>query len=260
MHGNAVLETQGGRWHDRAREPQAPTAPVHQRTERGPSGHWARAQTAPRTDAFRQARERAERRRSHAAIATHAAARAGRVEATIDGITERLRKGRYHYLTGKAEYEAGAVIRAATSLALAVSCEPGNEQYELLLRFVRARADEVAAARRLKKAAGLVVAGEHAESMDRARQAQGMYTQAIEHGSTNPQAFFRLAILTRRHDGELRTALKLLRRATALQPDTLEYMTELASLYDELGFTINARGQRERIQRLSRRSRQAGAC
>jgi len=76
------------------------------------------------------------------------------------------------------------------------------------------------------------------------------FTVAIKNGSNDPQVYFRLGVLLRKTHGDLRLSLAHLRKASLLQPDQVVYRRELAELYDVLGFPINARSQRERIQEI----------
>jgi tetratricopeptide (TPR) repeat protein len=76
------------------------------------------------------------------------------------------------------------------------------------------------------------------------------YTVAVEHGSNDPQVYFRMGVLLRQTNGDARQSLAHLRKATLLSPEQIKYRCELAELYETLGFPINARRERERIRAL----------
>lgn len=82
------------------------------------------------------------------------------------------------------------------------------------------------------------------------RSALQQHSVAAESGSSDPETYFRLAVLLRKANGDLRQILTHLRTATRLRPDRVEYLRELAEVYDELGFSSNAHRQREQIQQL----------
>lgn len=164
----------------------------------------------------------------------------------------RLRKARRYYLMGKAQFAAGEHLRAVSTLALASAYDPQNVAYQTLARTVRTQTRAVSSRR-------LVAAGVSAEGLGNWREAQASYAEAIALGSTDARAYFRLSVLARRHGGDLRGSLGYLREAVRLQPKNVAYRGALAGLYDELGFPVNAEGQRARMRRLEACAERAAA-
>lgn len=93
-------------------------------------------------------------------------------------------------------------------------------------------------------------AARDAEASGYWREALWYYTVAVENGANDAENYFRLGLLLRRTNGDLRRSLAHLRRATLLRPQNVQYRRELAKLYHELGLPINARRQRARLRQL----------
>lgn len=80
------------------------------------------------------------------------------------------------------------------------------------------------------------------------RNAIRHYRDGLEDGSREPDAHFRLGVLIRKTGGDLRLGLDHLRHAAMLRPERLDYRRELAVVYEQLGFPINARRERALIR------------
>jgi tetratricopeptide (TPR) repeat protein len=89
-----------------------------------------------------------------------------------------------------------------------------------------------------------------ADNLENWTEALRCYAEAVDHGVTDAHALFRLGSLIRQSQGNLRTGLEHLRKATLAKPDNIVFRAELADTYEALGFPINARAQRERIRQL----------
>jgi curved DNA-binding protein CbpA len=201
------------------------------------------------TDPFGESRRRARQR-------TAASQQAGRSSRSIANMREqvlaRLKKARRYYLAGKADYEEGNVLKASTTLALATTYDPKNATYKALADRVRVEARKI-------QSKSFVNAAEAAESFANWREALANYKKAVEYGTENPRAFFRLGVLVRRAEDDRRQALTFMRQAVTLEPDNIEYLLGLGELYSELGLTLNARSHYERVRKLDKTNEEAKA-
>ncbi len=164
-----------------------------------------------------------------------------RMEAEVRGrLTEQLRKAKTFYDAGKADFEAGRVMKAAGALELAVQFDPRNEEYRELLEVAKAQA-------RQARIAQLILQGEQAESYQQVKQAIHSYRQAVELGPSDGKVYHRLAHLVRHDESDDREALALFREAVRRSPEIVEYRMSLADLYRELGLRLNARREYQTV-------------
>ena len=149
-------------------------------------------------------------------------------------MVEQLQKARKHYRDGKAAYDEGNMVKASSSLQLAVSYDPRNESYKKLF-------DEVKVLARKSMVQAHITAAENAESFQNPREALANYRKAIELGTENPAPFYRLAVLMQVYEDDPKGALNHLRDAVKLAPKNLDYRMALGKLYMELGHGLNAK-------------------
>jgi len=147
---------------------------------------------------------------------------------------KKAKRARGYFEQGKAEVENGKIVKAASSLYLATTYDPRNEEYKALFA-------EVSKEARKLKAAQFVAAAEGAESYQRPKEAIAHYRSAVEYDANHAQALHRLALLVRRYEEDDRQAVQLLRQAVNSAPDVIEFRMALAELYAELGMALNAR-------------------
>ena len=143
----------------------------------------------------------------------------------------RLKKARRYFLDGKADYEAGSILKAVSTLALATTYDPKNEEYRSYQQVPWEAQDPVETVRRRRRSA---------EGFANWRRAQANWRR--------PSSTGRITRLPprvpKRNDDDRRTALRL-RQAVTLSPDTIEFRMGLAELFGELGLKVNARAVRE---------------
>ncbi|MCB9779897.1 MAG: hypothetical protein H6742_15130, partial [Alphaproteobacteria bacterium] len=151
-----------------------------------------------------------------------------------------VRKAITFFQAGKADYAAGQVIRASSSLALAVEFDPSNDEYRELYEKVK---DEA----RVARIGMLIVQGEQAESYQQLKQAIHAYRQALELDPDEGKVFYRLARLVRLDENDDREALNLLRQAVLRSPGVADYRLALGELYKELGMRLNAKREFQTI-------------
>lgn len=190
------------------------------------------------TDPFGDARRRAEARRRAAPAA--APRRNKALDEVRSQVIRRLKKARRYYLDGKADYEAGNVLKAVSSLALATTYDPKNAEYKELSAKAHVEARKL-------QSKQFVAAAESAESFANWREAQANYEKAVEYGTEVARAYYRLGVLVKRNDDDRRTALKHMRQAIVLDPNSIEFRMGLAELFADLGLKINARAQYEKV-------------
>jgi curved DNA-binding protein CbpA len=202
------------------------------------------------TDPFGEARRRAEARRRSAPTA--APRRNKALDEVRAQVIRRLKKARKYYLDGKADYEAGNVLKAVSALALATTYDPKNVEYKQLSEKVHLEARKI-------QSKQFVAAAESAESFANWREAQANYEKAVEYGTDIARAYYRLGVLVKRNDDDRRTALKHMRQAIVLAPDSIEFRMGIAELFTDLGLKINARAQYEKVLTLDKGNADAKA-
>lgn len=189
---------------------------------------------APRRESIRERLARNAERRSPESRAAGERLRRKMMEQVREQVGDRIRKARTMYEAGRADWEAGKVIKAAGSLELAVQYDPDNDEYRELLDQVKVEARKV-------RILSLIAQGEQAESYQQSKQAIQAYRDAANLGATDGKVYFRLARLVRADEGDDREALRLLREAVHKSPEHPEYRMGLGQLYRELGMKLNAR-------------------
>lgn len=164
-----------------------------------------------------------------------------KVQAQVsEQLEQGVRKAITFFQAGKADYAAGQVIRASSSLALAVEFDPSNDEYRELYEKVK---DEA----RVARIGMLIVQGEQAESYQQLKQAIHAYRQALELDPDEGKVFYRLARLVRLDENDDREALNLLRQAVLRSPGVADYRLALGELYKELGMRLNAKREFQTI-------------
>ncbi|MEC7947562.1 MAG: DnaJ domain-containing protein [Myxococcota bacterium] len=202
------------------------------------------------TDPFAEAKRRAEsRRRPGSSVGSR---RKKAMDDVRGQVVRRLKKARRYYLDGKSDYENGDVLKAVSSLALATTYDPKNEEYRLLSEQVHREARKL-------QSKQFIAAAESAEGFANWREAQANYEKAVEYETEDGRAYYRLAMLVRRNDDDRRTALKYMRQAIVLEPDVIEYRMGIADLFTDLGLKINARAQYEKILKSDKNHAEARA-
>lgn len=240
-------------------EAEARAERQRRREERKQAEERGEVSTPPRTDAAPRQRssvvrssERTERRRDRDGpsirerLAQNSQRRSGSslgvtdrlrsrmMEQVREQVGERLRKARTFYEAGKADYEGGRILKAASNLKLALEFDPENSEYQDLYEKVEQESRKV-------RIISLVNQGEQAESYQQVKQAIQAYRDAVELAPTEGKVYFRLARLVRMDEGDDREALRLFREAVLRSPGNTEYRLGLGQLYKELGMRLNAR-------------------
>lgn len=190
------------------------------------------------TNPFEEARRKAQARRT--ATASSAARKNKAMDEVRAQVIRRLKKARRYFLDGKADYDAGNVLKAVSTLALATTYDPKNSEYRALSEKVQREARKI-------QSKQFVAAAESAEGFANWREAQANYEKAVEYGTEVARAYYRLGVLVKRNDDDRRTALKHMRQAVTLEPEMIEFRMGLAELFAELGLKINARAQYEKV-------------
>jgi tetratricopeptide (TPR) repeat protein len=201
-----------------------------------------RAASGPSTSATRPSRARPPTRRRKAPPRQPGtdARRAKALEEVRKQVAERIQKAKRHYKEALVHREAGRVLKANASIQLARTFHPKNATIGKL-------ADELNLEARKVQSRGFVAAAESADSFANYREALANYRKAVEYGTEHPRAHYRLGLLTRRVDDDRREALKHMRNAIKLEPNSIEFRMGLGELYEELGLTVNARAQYKRV-------------
>jgi curved DNA-binding protein CbpA len=225
--------------HDARKNQQAGIAPPPARRPAPGGGR----RTTKGTDPFGEARRKAESRRRTAPAA--GARRNKALDEVRNQVIRRLKKARRYFLDGKTDYEKGNVLKAVSALALATTYDPKNVEYRELSEKVHREARKL-------QSKQYVNAAEAAEGFANWREAQANYEKAVEYGTDVARAYYRLGVLVKRHDDDRRTALKHMRQAIVLSPDTIEFRMGIAELFADLGLKINARAQYEKVLTLEK--------
>ncbi|HCH64268.1 MAG: hypothetical protein CL927_19480 [Deltaproteobacteria bacterium] len=95
-----------------------------------------------------------------------------------------------------------------------------------------------------------MVAAKTADKAGQQSEALRHYATAMDCGANDADAHFRMGVLLRKTKGNLRLSLVHLRKATLMKPKNTKYRRALAEVYDQLGFTANAKKQQECIRQL----------
>ena len=146
----------------------------------------------------------------------------------------QLQKARGHYKAGKEAYDAGNMVKASSSLQLAVSYDPQNKTYKDLF-------DEVKVLAKKSMIETFISAAENAESFQNPREALANYRKAIELGAESAAPYYRLAVMMQVYEDDPRGALEHLRSAAKLAPKNLDYRVALAKLYLDLDQPLSAK-------------------
>ena len=145
----------------------------------------------------------------------------------------QLQKAKKFYRAGKEAYDQGNMVKASSSLQLAVSYDPSNETYRTLF-------DEVKLLAKQSIIRNYIAAAENAESFQNPREALANYRKAIEAGSDQAAPHYRLAVLMQVYEDDPKGALVHLRDAVKLAPKNIDYRMALGKLYIDLGHGLNA--------------------
>jgi curved DNA-binding protein CbpA len=146
----------------------------------------------------------------------------------------QLQKARKYYRSGKEAYDQGNMVKASSSLQLAVSYDPDNETYRKLFEEVKLLAKQ-------SIVRNYIAAAENAESFQNPREALANYRKAIEAGTDQAAPHYRLAVMMQVYEDDPKGALVHLRDAVKLAPNNLDYRIALGKLYIELGHALNAK-------------------
>lgn len=211
------------------REGGSPSAPG--------AGDATAATPAPRARRASTAKRRVDARRKRALQAVR-----GQLRQEVR--TRKLRARELHK-EGVEALEAGNIMKAASSLALACNFDPKNATYKA--DALKARKE----ARKVQSKQFLALA-ETAESYGNWREALQNWQKAIEYGATDARAHYRCGVLVKRVDEDNRAALSAMREAVRLAPDSAEYRLSLGELYLELGLGLNAQRQAEAVLKVEK--------
>ena len=173
------------------------------------------------------------------------ARRAQALEQVRKQVAERMIKAKRHYKEALEHREAGRVLKANASIQLARTFHPKHPTICKL-------ADELNLEARKVQSRGFVAAAESADSFANYREALANYRKAVDYGTDHPRAHYRLGLLTKRVDDDRREALKHMRSAIKLEPNSIEFRMGLGELYVELGLNVNARAQFKRVLELDK--------
>ena len=221
-------------------QPRPAPAPAATRAATGAS-----TSSAPRPTRTSRARPPARRRKAAPRRPGTDARRAQALEEVRKQVAERIQKAKRHYKEALVHREAGRVLKANASIQLARTFHPKNATIGKLAEELNLEARKV-------QSRGFVAAAESADSFANYREALANYRKAVEYGTEYPRAHYRLGLLTRRVDDDRREALKHMRNAIKLEPDSIEFRMGLGELYEELGLTVNARAQYKRVLELDK--------
>jgi curved DNA-binding protein CbpA len=173
---------------------------------------------------------------------------------TMDEMREqvlaRMKRARRLFLDGKQALEEGNPLKAASALAMAVTYDPKNAEYVALAERARKEARKI-------QAGQFISVAENAESFGNWKEALSNWQQAVEFGSPDPRAHFRMGVLLKRVEEDLRGALAAVRESVRLSPDNIEFRLSLGELYTEAGLSINARAQYEHVLKLDKSNAKA---
>lgn len=162
-------------------------------------------------------------------------------------LAAQFRKARAHYEQGKKEFEAGNIVKASSALALAISFDPKNAEFQTLHEKVQREA-------RKSQASHFIALADSAEGFANQREALAMYRKAIDYGTESGKAYFRAVVLARKlEEGEnKRTSLEMLRKASRFEPDNADIRMGLGNLYLELDLKLNARREFEHVLKVKK--------
>lgn len=157
----------------------------------------------------------------------------------------RLIKARRYLKEAKEHHEAGRVMKANSAIQLARSFDKKNAEIASLSEQYQREARKL-------QSKGFVAAAESADSFANYREALANYRKAVDYGTDNARAHYRLGLLTKRVDEDRREALKHMRSAIKMEPDSIEFRMGIGELYEELGLVVNARAQYKRVLALDK--------
>lgn len=149
---------------------------------------------------------------------------------------EQLKQARDYFVAGKTNFDAGQYAKAESSLYLATRYDPGNQEYQDLLK----KAVDLS---RKQRVTSFLAMAEQAEQYGNHRDAMAQFRKVLEADPEHATALFRLARLVRTHDDDEREAIQLLRRAVLKEPKNVDFRVALAEAYVDLDMAVNA--QRE---------------
>ncbi len=160
-------------------------------------------------------------------------------------MVERLKKARRHYQEAIAHHEAGRIMKANSAIQLARTFDGKNADIARLADLYQREARKL-------QSKSYVAAAESADSFANYREALSNYRKAVDYGTDHARSHYRLGLLTKRVDEDRREALKHMRSAIMMEPDNIEFRMGIGELYEELGLTVNAKAQYERVLKLDK--------
>ena len=191
---------------------------------------------------------RGGRRRKAAASGARPGASERRDKAMADvrkRVIARLKKARLYHREAVKHYEEGRIMKANSAIQLARTYDGRNAEIAQLCEQYQGEARKL-------QSKGFVAAAESADSFANYREALQNYRKAVEYGTDNARAHYRLGLLTKRVDEDRREALKHMREAIKMSPDSIEFRMGIGELYEELGLAVNARAQYKRVLELDK--------
>lgn len=206
------------------------------------AGRAGRTRTDAGSTASRRPAKGTAARRQHPVIA---AKRQAAMEELRKKFKARLVKARRYLKEAKEHHENGRVMKANSAIQLARSFDQKNEEIATLSTQYQSEA-------RKYQSKGFVAAAESADSFANYREALSNYRKAVDYGTDNPRAHYRLGLLTKRIEEDRREALKHMRTAIKMQPESIEFRMGLGELYEELGLSVNARAQYRKVLALDK--------
>ena len=162
----------------------------------------------------------------------------------------RNSRAKRYFEQGQADYQAGNIAKAVSSLHLAVQFDEGNAEYRALYELARSEASSSASVQFMQ-------AGESAESFQNFKEAIYNYQRACDQEPADGLPYFRLATLVLRVENDQRKALKLLRTASSKSPKNVEIRLSLADLYLALGMGLNAGREYQTVLRIDKTNSRA---
>ena len=169
-------------------------------------------------------------------------------------VRQRLQRARDYHQQALEDQAAGRILKAATSMHLAIQYDPRNEEYkELHARFAKEG--------RKVQAQHHIAAAEAAESYQRVKEAIQSWRQAVELEPDLGHPYARLALLLQKYEeGTQREALLLLRTAALKDPKSVEIRMALGDAYAGAGLSLNARREYQAVLDLDKGNSEARAA
>ncbi len=162
----------------------------------------------------------------------------------ITPLAQRKRQARAHFKDAEKHWEEKNPLKAANSVRLALTLDPGNPDFQALMDEVGPKAAEIRAEKEYKR-------GRYEESIGNWEVALDAYMVGIELNPDESRALHRAAVIMLELARDLKTALSFCRRAQRLDPETSEIVKTAADLYVELGMTKNALREYERYLKVN---------